>query len=124
MAARRREESDVSTTSPAATRSRGLFIGGEWVDAGEGRTFENRDPFTGEVVSLVPAGTREDARRAIEAAAEAFPAWSRPPPAERQRLFLRAADVLESRRDDVIALLARETGATFGFGLFQVGFVL
>jgi acyl-CoA reductase-like NAD-dependent aldehyde dehydrogenase len=75
------------------------------------------------VVATVAAGTRADTRRAIEAAAEAFPAWSQAPPAERQRVFLAAADILERRRDEVIALLAQETGSSFGFGMFQMGFV-
>jgi acyl-CoA reductase-like NAD-dependent aldehyde dehydrogenase len=72
----------------------------------------------------VAAGTRDDAARAVAAAAEAFPAWSQSVPAERQRIFLKAADILESRRDEVVSLLASETGCTFGFGMFQVGFVL
>jgi acyl-CoA reductase-like NAD-dependent aldehyde dehydrogenase len=106
-----------------AARECRQFIAGEWVDSEGGGTFESRDPFTGEVVANVPAGTREDARRAIEAAAEAFPAWSAAPPAERQRIFLRAADILESRREEVVSYLARESGATFGFGMFQMQFV-
>ncbi len=100
-----------------------LFVGGEWVGAADGATFEDRDPFTGEVVATVAAGGGEDARRAVEAAAAAFPAWSATPPAERQRIFLKAADVLESRADEVVSLLARETGCGFGFGMFQLGFV-
>jgi acyl-CoA reductase-like NAD-dependent aldehyde dehydrogenase len=99
------------------------LIGGEWVDAADGATFDDLDPFTGDVVAHVPAGKREDAARAVEAAAAAFPAWSKTSPEERQRLFLRAADVLESRSDDVVSLLARETGSTFGFGMFQMHFV-
>ena len=55
---------------------------------------------------------REDARRAVEAAAAAFPAWSQALPADRQRIFLKAADMLEGRRDEVVDLLARETGCT------------
>ncbi|HVC86242.1 MAG TPA: aldehyde dehydrogenase family protein [Gaiellaceae bacterium] len=98
------------------------FIGGEWV-AGEGGTFEVRDPFTGEVVALAPAGTRADAERAIAAASAAFPAWSQSVPAERQRIFLKAADILEGRLQEVVGQLARETGASFGFGMFQLGFV-
>jgi acyl-CoA reductase-like NAD-dependent aldehyde dehydrogenase len=109
-------------TDTIQSSDRRLHIGGGWVDAAEGGSFENRDPFTGEIVANVPAGTREDARRAIEAAAEAFPAWSQTPPAARQALFLRAADILESRRDEIVELLARETGCTFGFGMFQMGF--
>jgi acyl-CoA reductase-like NAD-dependent aldehyde dehydrogenase len=99
------------------------FVGGEWVDASGGGTFNDGDPFTGEVVARVAAGARDDARRAVEAAAQAFPGWSQTLPAERQRVFLAAADILESRRDEVVELLARETGCTFGFGMFQMGFV-
>jgi acyl-CoA reductase-like NAD-dependent aldehyde dehydrogenase len=98
------------------------FIGGEWV-AGGGGTFEDRDPFTDDVVGLAPAGNRDDAKKAIDAAAAAFPEWSATVPAARQAIFLKAADVLESRRDEVVGLLARETGASFGFGMFQMGFV-
>jgi acyl-CoA reductase-like NAD-dependent aldehyde dehydrogenase len=99
------------------------FIGGGWIDAAGGETFDDVDPFTGEAVARIPAGGREDARRAVEAAAEAFPAWSKEPPAERQRIFLQAADALERRRDEVVSWLTRETGCTFGFGMFQIGFV-
>jgi acyl-CoA reductase-like NAD-dependent aldehyde dehydrogenase len=107
----------------AGVREFGHFIGGEWVDVGEGETFDDLDPFTGDVVARVAAGGRDDAKHAVEAAAEAFGAWSQTPPAQRQGIFLKAADVLESRRDEVVSWLARETGCTFGFGMFQMGFV-
>jgi acyl-CoA reductase-like NAD-dependent aldehyde dehydrogenase len=99
------------------------FIAGQWVDAAGGGTFDDLNPYTGEVVATAPAGAREDARRAVQAAAEAFPAWSKTPPAERQRVFLAAADLLEGRSEEVVALLASETGCGFGFGMFQLGFV-
>jgi acyl-CoA reductase-like NAD-dependent aldehyde dehydrogenase len=99
------------------------FIGGEWTDAADGATFEDRDPYTGETVAVVPAGGAEDARRAIEAAQAAFPEWAATPPAARQAIFLKAAEILEGKRDDVVSMLARETGCTFGFGMFQMGFV-
>jgi acyl-CoA reductase-like NAD-dependent aldehyde dehydrogenase len=110
----------TDTTTGIETR---LFIGGEFVDAGAGRTFENRDPFTDDVISEVAAGDRGDAGRAVAAAAAASSEWAQTPPAARQGVFLKAADVLESRGDDVVSLLARETGCTFGFGMFQLHFV-
>src|SRR4051812_13081333 len=100
-----------------------LFIGGEWADAEGGRTFEDRDPFNDELVANVAAASRADAHRAVEAAAAAAADWAATPPAVRQGIFLKAADVLESRQDEVVSLLARETGATFGFGMFQMHFV-
>jgi len=86
-------------------------------------TFEDLDPYTGDVVAEVAAGGAEEARQAVEAAAAAFPTWAESLPAQRQGIFLKAADVLEGRRDEVVGLLARETGCTFGFAMFQLGFV-
>ena len=99
------------------------FIGGEWVPSSGGETFDDIDPFTGDVVARIPSGTREDAKKAIEAAAAAAEEWGATPPAVKQQVFLKAAEVLESRQDEVVSLLARESGATFGFGMFQMHFV-
>src|SRR3954452_15773462 len=107
------------TSVQSDVREAKQLIGDQWTDASEGATFEDRDPFTGDVVANVPAGTRDDARRAVEAAAAAFPEWSQSLPAQRQAILLKAAGVLESRRDEVAGLLARETGCSFGFALFQ-----
>src|SRR5436309_13999937 len=108
------------TSVESDVREAKQFIGGEWTEASKGATFEDRDPFTGDVVASVPAGTRADARRAIDAAAQAFPEWSQSVPAQRQASFLKAADVLESRRDEILGVLARETGCTVGFGVSQM----
>src|SRR4051812_29033401 len=109
-------------TVDTEVRELAQFVGGEWIAGGDG-TFDDRDPFTGETVARVAAGNRDDARRAVEAAAAAFPGWWHAPPAAKQAVFLKAADLLEARRDDVVSWLARETGCTFGFGMFQMGFV-
>jgi acyl-CoA reductase-like NAD-dependent aldehyde dehydrogenase len=94
------------------------YIGGKWM--GSGQLFDDLDPYRGTVVARVPAGTRADAARAVDAAAAAFPAWADLPPAEKQALFLRAADIVERRKDEIVALLAAETGCAGGFAGFQV----
>jgi acyl-CoA reductase-like NAD-dependent aldehyde dehydrogenase len=109
------------TSVETGVRELSHFIGGEWVSSGG--TFEDLDPFTGETVATVAAGTRSQAAQAVAAAAAAAPAWAQSVPAERQRIFLAAADILEGRRDEIVSWLARETGCTFGFGMFQMGFV-
>ncbi len=109
------------TSVETEVRTLAHFIGGEWVS--DGGTFEDSDPFTGETVANAAAGTRAEAAQAVAAAVAAAPGWAETVPAERQRIFLAAADILESRRDDVVSWLARETGCTFGFGMFQMGFV-
>jgi acyl-CoA reductase-like NAD-dependent aldehyde dehydrogenase len=113
----------MATAEASEIRETKHFIGGEWTDPIGGSTFEDRDPFSGDVVAHVAAGDGDDAGRAIDAAAEAFAAWSQTPPEQRQRIFLTAADILESRQDEVVGWLARETGCTLGFAMFQCHFV-
>src|ERR1700761_3860378 len=94
------------------------YIGGGW--SGADRLFDDLNPFTGTVMAQIPAGTRADAARAVDAAAAAFPAWAATPPAERQGLFLRAADIVERRAGEITALLAEETGCAGAFARFQI----
>ena len=114
--------SDEKATAKTAPKEYRQFIGGEWVGASKGATYSDRNPFTGETMATIPASTREDAKRAVKAAADAFPAWWKTPPGAKQRLFLKAADILERRQMEVVGLLAAETGCTFGFGMFQTIF--
>ena len=94
------------------------YIGGEWVRSEN--LFDDLDPYRGTVMARVPAGTRADAARAVDAAAAAFAGWVDLPPAEKQVMFLRAADIVERRRAEIAALLAAETGAAGSFANFQI----
>ena len=114
--------SDEKATAKTAPKEYRQFIDGKWVPASNGATYADNDPFTGEKMATVPASTREDAKRAVEAAAGAFPAWWKTPPGAKQRLLLKAADILERRQMEIVGLLASETGCTFGFGMFQTIF--
>src|SRR3954468_24278547 len=96
-----------------------LLIGGEWVAAAAGRTFEKGDPFTGEPVTEAPPPGRGDAGRAVEAAAAAFPGWSATSSDERAAVLNRAADLLDERAPDVATTITAECGATFGWGMFN-----
>jgi acyl-CoA reductase-like NAD-dependent aldehyde dehydrogenase len=94
------------------------YIGGEWVSSDN--LFDDLDPYRGSVMARVPAGTRADAARAVDAAAAAFPGWAELPPADKQAMFLRAADIVERRQAEITALLAAETGCAGAFAGFQV----
>jgi acyl-CoA reductase-like NAD-dependent aldehyde dehydrogenase len=107
------------SSQTVAVREEKLFINGEWTCALEGKTYEKRNPYTGGVASLVPAGKRADARRAIDAAAAAFPGWSSTGPGVRRNLLLKAADILEKRMPEIAKITALETGQTFGWGMFN-----
>ena len=94
------------------------FIDGKW--SPDGPTFPDYNPFNGELVAQIAAGGRAEAEAAVAAAAAAFPAWSAMPPAERQRLFLKAADITERRLDDIVATMAVENGSSKVFAAFQI----
>jgi acyl-CoA reductase-like NAD-dependent aldehyde dehydrogenase len=99
-----------------------MYINGEWATAPDGEFYDDFNPYTGEVFARVASGKRADAKRAVEAASAALPAWSHTLPSERQRLFLKAADILETKKDEIINVLAEETGCAFGFAMFQASF--
>ncbi|MFC4906296.1 gamma-aminobutyraldehyde dehydrogenase [Actinomadura gamaensis] len=96
-------------TSEQATRLRN-FIGGEYVDAKDGRTLEVIDPSTGEVWASSPNSGAEDVDAAFRAAADAFPAWRDATPKDRSLALLRFADALEARADELVAAECRDTG--------------
>jgi len=102
---------------------RKMFIDGKWVPASSGETFEDMNPFTGEVYAHVPAGTAKDAQLAVEAAKRAFPDWAESPPGFRRQIFLKAADVMEARSDELVKAMMEEVGGTIGISMFQMHFV-
>jgi betaine-aldehyde dehydrogenase len=91
-----------------------LFIGGAWVDAEHGATAPVSSPFDGRPVAEVAVATRPDARRAVDAAREAFDRgpWPRLPPRARGEVFLRAAQLLSARQAEIAALETRNQGKT------------
>ncbi|MES2944590.1 MAG: aldehyde dehydrogenase family protein, partial [Pseudomonadota bacterium] len=111
--------SKSSPVSKALLEHSTHFIGGRWTEANEA-VFPDHNPFTGKVVAQVAAGTRQHAQAAIDAAQAAFPAWAAMPPGQRQRRFLAAADIVERRAEDIVRLLALETGTAAGFARFQI----
>ena len=97
-------------TDKPALRKAQMLIGGKWVDAASGQTFAVEDPAHRAPIAEVPRGRAEDVDRAMKAAAEAFPAWSRTPPRERGRILARIADALEARVEELSRTIALETG--------------
>ncbi len=89
------------------------FIKGEWVESSSQRSTENVNPAnTEDVLGTVRLSTREEARGAVEAAAEAFRGWRATPAPARGRIVARFARLLEEAKEEVAALLTREEGKT------------
>ena len=82
-------------------------IGGK--DVGASKHFESVNPCDRrQVIGRFPQGTKDDAERAVEAAAAAFPAWSRVPPEERSALLLRISAIFRKRKHEFSAMMVLE----------------
>lgn len=86
------------------------FIGGEWIPASASDAVEVTDPGTGEVIGHVPLSSNADVDAAVEAAADAFPAWRATPPVERARVLFRLKALLEEHKHELARDLSREHG--------------
>jgi acyl-CoA reductase-like NAD-dependent aldehyde dehydrogenase len=87
-----------------------LFISGAWEEARSGATIQATSPATGESIGEVAQGDREDARRAIAAARDAFPKWARATAFERADALRRIADACERRRDELARVCTLDQG--------------
>jgi aldehyde dehydrogenase (NAD+) len=88
-----------------------LLIDGKWVDAVSGKTFETRNPATGELLARVAEGDAEDINRAVAAARRAFNGpWSRMKPNERQLLLLKLADIVDKNMEELALLDTLDMG--------------
>ena len=97
----------------------GYFAGNQWRNAVDNQVFEVHEPYSGKLFARVAAGSRADGRTAVDAAAKAFAGWAETTPAEKARLFLKAAEIGKRRRSEIAEVLARETGSTISFATFQ-----
>ena len=109
--------------STSEVRTYKYFVDNEWRSAQDNAVFEVHEPYSGRIFARVAAGSRADARIAVDAAANAFAKWSETPPAEKARLFLKAAEIVRRRRSEIAEGLARETGSTISFATFQMDLV-
>ena len=86
------------------------FIGGKWIPAQSGRTFETRNPATGQVIARCADSGVEDVRQAVAAAREAFEAWRRLPAPRRGELLYRVAERLVHEKESLARTLTSEMG--------------
>ncbi|MDT6963112.1 NAD-dependent succinate-semialdehyde dehydrogenase [Cupriavidus sp. SZY C1] len=97
----------TTLTHPALLRTQN-FIDQQWCDSGA--RFDVTDPATGAVIASVPDSDAGDARRAADAAAAAFPAWSRRPARERAQLIKRWHALILAHEPDLARIISAEQG--------------
>lgn len=89
---------------------RQLYIDGQWCDALAGGKLDVVNPATEEVIAKVAFGGTADAKRAIDAAAKAMPAWMRLTAYDRAKVLKKTADLMRERADAIAKTLTAEQG--------------
>jgi betaine-aldehyde dehydrogenase len=101
------------TTDAAATTVARMIVGGESVDAAEGRTFDVVDPASGRVMATAPQGGPEDVERAVQAARAAFDdrkGWANWAAGKRGRSLAKLADLIKRNSEELAQLESRNVG--------------
>jgi aldehyde dehydrogenase (NAD+) len=87
------------------------YIGGKWVDAKSGKTFESRMPADwSKIVGLFPKSNKDDVDEAVNAAKKAFKEWKRMPVAKRGALLGKVGDIMVKRKEEIALLMTQEMG--------------
>ncbi len=98
-----------------------IFIDGAWLGADDGQTLPVHNPATGEVIGSIPKAGADETRRAIAAAAKAFPAWRATTAAERAAKLFKLADLLTQNADELALLLTIEQGKPLAEAKGEIG---
>jgi len=96
------------------------FIGGEFVDAADGRRADVINPADDRVIGQVPASSAEDVDRAVNSAATAFESWKNTTPQDRSLLLLKLADRLEAKAEELGRLESANAGKPVGAAIDEM----
>ena len=97
-----------------------LLIGGGWATASDDATIDVLDPATGDSITSVPSASEEDARAAVDAAANAASSWAAASPIDRSEILRRAFELMTERADSLARLIVFEMGKTFSEAMGEI----
>lgn len=97
------------------------YVDGKWIAADSGKTVQVTDPATGDVLGDVPNCGRAETKRAVEAAARAFPAWRAKTAQERSHVLFRIAEVIRANIEELALILTMEQGKPLAEARGEVG---
>ena len=103
-----------ATAAEPAVTHRQLFINGQWCDSQSGKTLGVENPATEAIIAEGSSGGQADARKAIEAAAAAMPAWMKLTPYDRAKVLKKTADLMRERADGLARTMTLEQGKPVG----------
>ena len=97
-----------------------IFVDGAWCESKTSKYMECFNPSTGEVIALAPQCTTEEVEAAVQAAKQAFPAWSDTPATTRVQVLFRMKALLDQHLDELTELVARENGKVWNEAMGDV----
>ncbi len=100
------------------------FVAGRWLETPPGGFIDDRNPATGEVFARVGQCGAAEVRAAVDAAARVQREWDAMVAADKEAVFLRAATILETRRQEFVSVLVDESGSVFGKAMFETAYVM
>jgi len=86
------------------------LIGGQWVEGSTGKTFESRNPATGELLGVLTVSDKSDVDKAVAAAEKAFKHWRLTPAPKRGEILYKVAQTLVERKEELARLMTMEMG--------------
>jgi len=110
---------EILTSNPVAqflAAPKKLLINGKWVAAASGKTFEVKNPATGDVIALAAEGDKADVEAAVSAARRAFEtgAWPSLTPSDRAKIIWRIGDLITKYADELAELESLDNGKPIG----------
>ncbi|HZW57675.1 MAG TPA: aldehyde dehydrogenase [Nitrososphaerales archaeon] len=102
--------SEAKISSEVKSQEYGMYIDGEWVRPRAGQSLDVVNPATEEVIAAVPKATREDVKRALEAAELAQGKWEDLSPLQRSKYLLKIAELIRRDRERLARILTAEQG--------------
>ena len=111
---------EIPTSNPVAqflAAPKKLLINGKWVAAASGKTFEVKNPATGEVIARAAEGDKADVEAAVIAARRAFEtgAWPALTPSDRAKIIWRIGDLITKYADELAELESLDNGKPIGW---------
>jgi vanillin dehydrogenase len=101
-----------------------MFINGEWKEPGTGQYLQVYNPWNGETHGEVAAASLEDVDDAVMSSVQAQQQWEEFVPSQRERILLKAAEILEEEKEEMIKFIVDESGSAIGKATFEVNFVI
>src|ERR1700726_3906842 len=103
----------MSSTATTQTPDLQNYVHGRWRRSATQEYVDVINPATAELLARTPMSSPADVDAAVQAAADAFPAWRRTPPGERVQYLFKLKNFLEEHLDERARLITMENGKTF-----------